>query len=74
MYMYVSVRPEKIIIRFSSKVLKNSGVGAWVNFIFHFIFYYDSLLILVFLYDFSIKRHATSGVLADDVLILGICL
>ena len=47
MYMYVSVRPEKIIIRFSSKVLKNSGVGAWVNFIFHFIFYYDSLLILV---------------------------
>ena len=27
-----------------------------------------------FLYDFSIKRHATSGVLADDVLILGICL
>ena len=44
---YVSVRPEKLIIRFSSKGLKNSGVGAWVNFIFHFIFYYDSLLILV---------------------------
>ena len=41
------VRPVKIIIRFSFKVLKNSGVGAWVNFIFHFIFYYDSLLILV---------------------------
>ena len=46
------------------------------EFYFYFIFYYDSAnpSFSKFLYDFSIKRHATSGVLADDVLILGICL
>ena len=45
-------------------------------YFFILFFYYDSAnpSFSKCLYDFSIKRHATSGVLADDVLILGICL